>query len=184
MNDYIIHQSDYIKNNIKDIILHADLAHQTFEKMFTGRDSTWSYDRYNIFSLAGPSSVFYNIFKELQSVITHQIGTDKELWIQSWINYMSYEEIDRLDWHAHGFDYHGYISIDPKNTRTEFENYVIENSPGQIYMGPGNRKHRVVADQSYDGTRITMGFDVVVTDNNKTVRYTQIPWNNLSFIPL
>ena len=97
MSDYIIYQSEYIKNNIEDIIQHADQAHRTFEKMFPSINSTWSYDRYNIFSLAGPSSIFYNIFKELQNLITQQLGTDKELWLQSWINYMSYEEIDRLD---------------------------------------------------------------------------------------
>ena len=85
MSDYFIYQSEYIQNNISDIIMHTELAHQTFEKLFPGTDSTWSYDRYNIFSLAGPSSVFYNVFKELQSVITQQLGTDNELWIQSWV---------------------------------------------------------------------------------------------------
>jgi hypothetical protein len=184
ISDYILCQSEYIKKNKQDIILHIQQAHQTFEKMFPSADSTWSYNRYNIFSLAGPSSVFHKIFKELQNLIASQLGTDKELWIQSWVNYMPYQELTRLDWHGHSFDYHGYISIDPKNTRTEFENYVIENGPGQIYMGPGNRKHKVVSDQPYDGTRITIGFDVVVTDNTGPVRYTQIPWNNLSFIPL
>jgi metal-responsive CopG/Arc/MetJ family transcriptional regulator len=32
MNDYFIYQSEYIQNNISDIIIHTQLAHQTFEK--------------------------------------------------------------------------------------------------------------------------------------------------------
>ena len=184
MRDYIIYQSEYIQNNIADIIIHTQLAHQTFEKLFPGTDSTWSYDRYNVFSLAGPSSVFYNVFKELQSVITQQLGTDNELWIQSWVNYMSYEELDRLDWHGHAFDYHGYISIDPKNTYTDFKDYAIENKAGQIYFGPGYRSHKVVAHEKYEGTRITLGFDVVSTNNNGFVKNIHLPWSNASFIPL
>lgn len=184
MNDYIIHQSEYIKNNINDIILHTHLAHQTFEKMFPDANSTWSYDRYNIFSLAGPSSVFYNVFKELRSVIIQQLGTDNELWIQSWVNYMSYDELDRLDWHGHDFDYHGYISIDPKNTYTDFKDYAIDNKAGQIYFGPGHRLHKVVAREAYEGKRITLGFDIVATSNTSFVKTTHLPWNNLSFIPL
>jgi len=184
MNDYIIHQSEYIKNNIQDIITHTHSAHQTFEKMYPGTDSTWSYARYNIFSLAGPSGVFYKVFKELQSVITQQLGTDTELWMQCWVNYMTYEELDRLDWHGHAFDYHGYISIDPKNTYTDFKDYAIENTAGQIYFGPGYRSHKVVAHDKYEGTRITLGFDVVSTNNNGFVKNIHLPWDNLSFIPL
>ena len=184
MNDYFIYQSEYIQNNIQNIIAHTQLAHQTFEKLFPDTDSTWSYDRYNIFSLAGPSSVFYNVFKELQSVITQQLGTDNELWIQSWVNYMSYEELDRLDWHGHAFDYHGYISIDPKNTYTDFKDYRIDNKAGQIYFGPGYRSHKVVALEAYEGNRITLGFDIVSTNNNGFVKTTHLPWDNLSFIPL
>ena len=184
MRDYFIYQSEYIQNNIADIIIHTQLAHQTFEKLFPDTDSTWSYDRYNIFSLAGPSRVFYNVFKELQSVITQQLGTDNELWIQSWVNYMSYEELDRLDWHGHAFDYHGYISIDPKNTYTDFKDYAIENKAGQIYFGPGYRSHKVVAHEKYEGTRITLGFDVVSTNNNGFVKNIHLPWDNASFIPL
>lgn len=184
MNDYILCQSEYIQNNIQNIIFHTQLAHQTFEKMFPNTDSTWSYARYNIFSLAGPSSVFYNVFKELQSVITQQLGTENQLWIQSWVNYMSYEELDRLDWHSHVFDHHGYISIDPKNTYTDFKEYKITNQPGQIYFGPGYRPHKVVAVEAYEGNRITLGFDVVATYNTHVVKTTHLPWDNLSFIPL
>ncbi len=184
MNDYILYQSEYIEKNIQDIVLHTQMAYQSFEKMYPNTDTTWTYDRYNIFSLAGPSSVFYRIFKELQQFIKLQLGTDNEIWLQSWMNYMPYQELNRLDWHNHAFDYHGYISIDPKNTRTDFENYVIDNKPGQIYFGPGYRKHKVIANQPYDGVRITLGFDVVLTNNTGMVKHTQLPWDNLSFIPL
>jgi hypothetical protein len=97
---------------------------------------------------------------------------------------MSYEELDRLDWHGHGFDYHGYISIDPKNTYTDFKDYRIDNKAGQIYFGPGHRSHKVVALEAYEGKRITLGFDIVSTNNHGFVKNTHIPWNNASFIPL
>lgn len=184
MRDYTVYQSEYVKNNIQNIIEHLHQAHRTFEKMFPSTDSTWSYDRYNIFSLAGPSSIFYNLFKELQSVITQQLGADNELWIQSWVNYMSYAELNRLDWHGHGFDYHGYIAIDPKNTYTDFKEYRIDNKVGQIYFGPGCRQHKVVALEAFEGKRITLGFDIVCTSNTHVVKTTQLPWNNMSFIPL
>ena len=65
-----------------------------------------------------------------------------------------------LGWHNHDWDYHGYISIDPKNTVTEFRNYKIENKTGQIYFGPGQREHRVVCLDEFSDKRLTIGFDV------------------------
>jgi hypothetical protein len=56
---------------------------------------------------------------------------------------------------------HGYISIDPKNTNTEFEGYSIENRPGQIYIGSAFTRHRVVNKERFDGKRITLGFDLI-----------------------
>ena len=62
--------------------------------------------------------------------------------------------------HNHNCDYHGYISIDPRNTVTEFSDYKIENKVGQIYFGPGQREHRVVCLDEFSDTRLTIGFDI------------------------
>jgi len=184
MNDYVIYQSSYIQENVVPIIDHIQQAHESFERIFPGRDSTWTYNKYNIFTLAAPSTYFFYIYKELRNLIVKHLGTDNEIWLQAWINYMDYNQIDRLDWHNHDFNYHGYICIDPKNTTTDFTEYKIENKIGQIYFGPGYRKHKVIANENYEGTRITIGFDLVINPSSKYVKYVDQPWNDMSFIPL
>ena len=80
------------------------------------------------------------------------------MWMQAWLNYHNHDQV--LGWHNHDWDYHGYISIDPKNTITEFRDYKIENKVGQIYFGPGQKEHRVVCLDEFSDTRLTIGFDV------------------------
>ena len=80
------------------------------------------------------------------------------MWMQAWLNYHNHDQV--LGWHNHDWDYHGYISIDPKNTVTEFRDYKIENKVGQIYFGLGQREHRVVCLDEFSDTRLTIGFDV------------------------
>ena len=80
------------------------------------------------------------------------------MWMQAWLNYHNHNQV--LGWHNHDWDYHGYISIDPKNTITEFRDYKIENKVGQIYFGPGQREHRVVCLDEFSDTRLTIGFDI------------------------
>lgn len=184
MNDYILHQSKFIESNISDILIDIDVALTTFNNLFPNADSTWTYNKYNVFTLTSPSTNFYKIYQELRNYIRNYLGEERPLWIQSWINFMKFEELNRLDWHGHDFEYHGYISIDPKNTNTEFDNYTIKNKPGQIYLGPGHRKHRVVAVEPFDGVRVTLGFDIVALPNTKYVTYYERPWMNKSFIPL
>lgn len=185
MTDYRIYNFPYIKENLPDIIHHLEIAHAAFERMFPNLDSTWAYNKYNIFSLTGPSSHFYKIFQEIRKIARANCGDEHELWMQSWINYMSYEEIDRLDWHGHAFDYHGYVCIDPKKTYTVFKEYQIENKIGQIYFGPGYRHHKVQAIEPYEGKRITLGFDIVCDiQKSKFVKTIQMPWLDLSLIPL
>ena len=76
-----------------------------------------------------------------------------------------------LNWHSHQWDYHGYISIDPKKTRTVFSDYEIKNEVGNIYIGPGDREHKVIVDENFDTPRITLGFDVSLEteDLNDTI---------------
>jgi hypothetical protein len=124
------------------------------------------------------------IYQELRNLIRDHLGYKKKLWMQAWINHLRYDEIDVLAWHGHDFPYHGYISIDPKETETVFDEYRIENKVGQIYLGPGHRMHKVESTRPFDGVRTTIGFDIVDLNESDMVTYIERPWTNMSFIPL
>lgn len=183
MNDYVLHQSQYIVDNMDLIQGDIEIAHRVFKQLFPNEDSTWTYHKYNLFALTAPSSAFYNIYQELRNIIRGQLGDNRPLWFQAWINYHTPEQA--LDWHEHEFEYHGYISIDPKKTNTVFENYTIENKPGQIYFAPGYRKHKVEVLEPFEGFRTTIGYDVHTTPQNKFVtNYVERPFGNMSLMPL
>ena len=183
MTDYALYQSDFIVNNLPDIYEDLDIAHRAFKSMFPEQDSTWSYNRYNIFALTAPSTSFYQIYKDMRTLVRSQLGDDRPLWFQAWLNYHTPDQL--LDWHDHEFEYHGYISIDPKSTKTVFEGYEIINKPGQIYFGPGNRKHTVQAIEPFEGVRTTIGFDIHTIPNSPYIKkYIERPFKNLSLMPL
>ena len=101
------------------------------------------------------------------------------MWMQCWMNMHNPKEV--LGWHDHQFPYHGYVSIDPKDSITQFKEdnlrYEIKNEVGNIYFGPGwKRMHRVVVNSEYDGPRITLGFDIVLEPT--------LPDDQFSIIPL
>ena len=58
-----------------------------------------------------------------------------------------------------------------KKTRTVFSDYEIKNEIGNIYIGPGDREHKVIVDENFDTPRITLGFDVSLEteDLNDTI---------------
>jgi hypothetical protein len=178
MTDYQLFQSEYIANNQDLIFEDITRAHQLFKEMFPTQSSTWGYDKYNIFALTAPSSAFYQIYVELRNVIRNKLGDDRPLWFQAWINYHSNSEL--LSWHEHNFEYHGYIAIDPKHTKTVFKDYEILNKPGQIYIGPGHRQHMVEAITPFQGVRTTIGFDVVTPLTNTRSQ----PYVNMGLMPL
>lgn len=177
-NKYKVYDSTLIKNNLDDIINDCSFMNKKIKHYFPHTNPTSStnknefkefklhegYKLYNIFGLSSPNINFYNIYKELLTVI-NEFTSLNEFYIQSWLNYQDYENV--LDWHTHeGYDFHGYICIDPKDTITEFEDYIIENQSGLIYIGEGNPKHRVVNKSKYSGNRITIGFDIIKPSNN------------------
>lgn len=183
MIDYTVHQSKFIVDNMQLIRDDIDIAHRLFKTMFPNADSTWAYNRYNLFALTAPSSAFYSIYKEVRDIVRGQLGDDRPLWMQAWINYHTPEQV--LDWHGHEFEYHGYISIDPKKTNTVFKEYVIENKPGQIYFGPGGREHKVEVIEHYEGFRTTIGYDIHTTPQSPLITsYIERPFGNMSFMPL
>ena len=150
--DYKIYQSKYIVEHQSEIIEQCCKVKQNYNG-----DMTLDYFKYNIFSLTAGYYTFYEIYKELILLVKSKLG-DKRMWMQAWLNYHNHDQV--LGWHNHDWDYHGYISIDPKNTVTEFRDYKIENKVGQIYFGPGQREHRVVCLDEFSDTRLTIGFDV------------------------
>lgn len=167
--NYKLVQSDYVVQNQQAFIDQC----QEVKKLFAGEDTTSSYYKYNLFAVTAGSVYFYNLFKELRDIIRKEIPT-RPLWFQSWVNLHTEDNV--LDWHDHAWDYHGYVSIDPKSTTTDFKEYSITNKPGQIYFGPGNRPHRVKVLAPYQGDRITIGYDITI----EPVMYTGC----LGLIPL
>lgn len=172
MVDYQLHKSKTILKNQKEIIMDLDIAYQFLRKNFT--DTTWEYKKYNIFAVTSPSIHFYNLFYELKDIVRGYVNHDQPLWIQSWLNYHQPNQV--LDWHDHYWPIHGYISIDPKGTETEFETYTITNEVGNIYIGPGYRPHRVNVTEMFTAPRITLGFDIHNTPN--------VPYEQFSLIPI
>lgn len=119
---------------------------------------TSNFYAYNIFTEVSTEEM-YDLFANVKAVIRTHLPADR-LWLQAWLNVHKQDEC--LDWHHHKFPYHGYISIDPKNTTTEFSKWKVKNETGNIYFGPGGEAnpHRVNVNEAYDDYRITIGFDV------------------------
>lgn len=184
MKQYHLTQLETILNEKEEIMYSLNEAHNVFKTVFPNDESTWSYHKYNVFALTAPSTAWYSLYKELRNFVRGILGDERPLWFQSWINYHKCDEV--LDWHGHEFDYHGYICIDPKKTNTVFEEWTIENKPGQIYFGPGNIHHKVEVLEPFDGVRTTLGFDIhTIPFNNPFIEnYVERPFGNMSMIPL
>ena len=182
--EYMLVNLSYIKNNIKHFKKYADLAYKRFKFSYGNKSSTAFYKYYNCVSLLVGSPHYYKMFKALFKIIRKYSNSKKPLWFQCWLNYQ--KENNVLNWHCHPDAlFHGYISIDPKNTETVFENYIIKNKIGNVYIGPSLNKHKVVNKKSYTGDRITIAFDVV---DEKTIKKSYKKYGevdiNTSFLPI
>ena len=182
--EYMLVNLPYIKNNIKHFKKYADLAYERFKFSYGNKSSTAFHKYYNCVSLLFGSTYYYKMFKDVFKIIRKYSNSKKPLWFQCWLNIHKKDEV--LKWHTH-YDslYHGYISIDPKNTETVFENYIIKNKIGNVYIGPSYRYHKVVNKKPYDDKRITIGFDVM---DEKTIKklykkYGEVDINT-SFLPI
>lgn len=168
--------------NLSQFKYQISIAHTKYLHFFkdVNISSTWGYKLYNLFSLTAGSTQFYRIFTTIKSTILDYLQTGPDnLFMECWVNYHKQNEV--LDWHDHDKNYfcHGYLSIDPKNTITEFKDYSIVNKIGQIYIGPSGKLHRVVAKDSFSDNRITIAFNVIHLENMKKITVT-----NLGYIPL
>ena len=177
MSEYTLYNFDYIKENQIEIIQELKTSQDNLVK-YGVFDTTKAYIYYNIFGVSSPSKHMYTIYSKVRDIVRKQLP-DQMIWIQSWLNYQDYNEV--LPWHNHTSSWHGYISIEPQDTITEFENWFIENECGNIYFGPGGYLHRVVNKSQYKGKRITIGFDIILeTDYNGMA----LPTENFGAIPL
>jgi hypothetical protein len=178
IKDHVIISIDIVKNNQEVYINQCVELHAVLTRLYGPIDTTQLYWRYNLFNISCSSVAFYRLWKEINIKIREYVGDSRPLWMTGWLNFHSSNEV--LDWHNHKLSVcHGYISIDPKNTVTEFENYAIENIPGQLYLGPSEQMHRVVVKEAYTGPRITIGFDVSDKQNEDHINS-----NFHSFIPV
>ena len=177
-DDYSLYSSSFVIENRQAIVELADRAHNNFKFIFNDTDSTRAYSKYNLFSLTAKEPVYYVLYQQIVAAVRDRIGDDRPLWMQCWMNYHKQHEV--LDWHNHDPHYlcHGYLSIEPRDTVTEFRNFTIENKIGNLYIGNAGLEHRVVVKEPYHGNRITMAFDV--SGGKKYIN--TIP--NLSFIPI
>jgi len=182
---YRLYHSPYVASHQREIIESCEQAYKNYNLFFkdNNKGSTWDFNTYNIFSLAVNSAHFYVIYQQIVAAVRDYVGDDRPLWMESWMNHHRPDEV--LDWHNHDsiFIVHGYLSIDPKNTVTEFKTFSIENKPGNLYLGiPGmDMVHRVVVKEPYDGYRITLAFDVMglVASHQHDHKFL-----NLSYIPI
>ena len=182
---YRLYHSPYVVEHQGEIIATCEQAYKNYNLFFkeNNKGTTWDYNAYNIFSLAIISTHFYIIYQQIVAAVREYVGDDRPLWLQAWMNHHQSDEV--LDWHDHDslFTIHGYLSIDPKDTVTEFKNFSIQNKTGHIYLGiPGkDMVHRVVVKEPYDGYRITLAFNVVGLLDSHQHNYKFL---SLSFIPI
>ena len=181
---YMLVNLPYIKNNIIHFKKYANLAHERFKFCYGDKSSTAFYRYYNCMSLLVGSLHYYKMFKDVFKIIRKYSNSKKPLWFQCWLNF--HKEKNLLKWHNHPDAlFHGYISIDPKNTETVFKNYTIKNKIGNVYIGPSLNDHKVISKKTYDNTRITIGFDVIDEKTIKTLykKYGEVDINT-SFLPV
>jgi len=186
---YRIYELDFIKKNHKQVLNDTDTIREIIEDQVKSKDTTWNYNRYNVFSSAAFSFLYWEIYRNLSQILRDfsydkfNVKKDYPIWCQAWLNYHDTESIveDKLKLHGHECDFHGYISIDPQDTTTEFVNGLkIKNTIGKLYVGPGlfqypseSFKHRVVVNSPNNAPRITIGFDA---NFSRTNRFSEHYW--------
>lgn len=189
---YMLVDVPHVRENIDDIKRMTQIGVDKFKRKFNnqnhaiGTDNiTWQFSNYNVFGVCSCNQWFYDIYTSLISAIREyhrlaNIELPKQLWLQSWINSHTPNQV--LKTHNHDWPMHGYMSIDPKKSYTVFtdkpngtELYRVENKVGQFYVGPGYRFHHVELTEPFEGERITFGFDL---ENRDRI------FDNIGFFPI
>lgn len=189
---YMLVDIPHIAENIENIKRITQVGVDKFKRKFNqvnhnarNDNITWQFMNYNVYGLCGCNEWFYNIYKSQIEAIREyfkisQTEVPHQLWLQSWIN--SHRPNQVLKSHNHDWPWHGYISIDPKQSDTVFtdkpngtELYRVKNKVGQLYIGPGYRFHHVEVLEPFEGERITFGFDLEFNDRIM---------DNIGFLPI
>ena len=169
---YKVETSQILVDRHKEFVGICNQVENMLEQDFADAPNTTAiYNQYNIFSYTATSSLFYELYQDLNKTIRDYVGDDRKIWIQAWLNILSYEDLGKvLGPHHHNWDIHGYISIDPKDTTTAFTKFAIKNEIGNIYIGPGGNEYeyQVVNDSNWEGKRITIGYDCTFTADIQT----------------
>lgn len=167
MSYYKLYQSKVIIDNYKEFIAISSVVHNNLKDRLNSQDTTWTYEQYNLFSFTSGSTLFYNLFLELKTFIRDYYNSPNPLWMTAWLNFHNYNESEKsLQSHGHDCSFHGYISVNPQDTETQFyKGLTIENTPGQVYIGPAGHwnidyYHRVVNKSEFSEPRITIGFNI------------------------
>ena len=170
--NYCLFDIPYIREYQEEIINTAETSVEKINALCNSNNTnvTWFYRHYNIFSINTGNVHFYKIYSEIIDCLTQyfdlcKISYDNQLWMQSWLNYHSLDQV--LSRHDHDSPINGFLSIDPKNTDTVYYYqhtdsvlYTIENKIGQLYIGPGKTDHEVKVLKPFEGKRITVAFDI------------------------
>ena len=170
MKEYSVTDLKCIQDNPQAYIEEFTKAYHRFTEIFNRTDSTWSYHKYNVFTIMGPNPFFYDLQREISTIVREKVGPNEKIWFTAWLNFHKHFEV--LDWHNHSADFHGYVCIDPKKTKTLFrdweredftgDEWEIENEIGKLYLGPAGVKHKVEVIEPYEGDRITIGMDFCI----------------------
>lgn len=179
--DYKLYNINTGEIDQKELLNYVQMSVAKFNHLYGGIDhATEFYYLYNFFSIASCNKNVYRLYLSLVNCIRDFIGKQDNVWLQTWMNV--HRQSDVLKSHSHAYPYHGYISLSSHNTHTVFtdghdgkEIYRVENLPLQVYIGPGYRHHHVEVIDDYDDERITLGFDLQLTDTIS---------ENFSFIPI
>jgi hypothetical protein len=181
--NYKIYKSNDIIENHSEFIRDIEDALEKIKTKFGIKDSTKFYSFYNTFALTSGSIRFYNLLVDLKTIVRDYHQTDEPLWMQCWINSHNAEGV--LKRHDHiGCYSHGYIAINPQNTKTVFDNYTIKNEIGNIYIGPSDRMHWVDVVENFNTKRITLGYDIFSLSDMIKLRIKYGNDINISIIPI
>lgn len=155
-----LYHSKVIEDNLDRFNVECEYIARNIRNKFNTYSTTDVYQRYCLLNMVGNSDIWWYLYQDITKAVRQYLGHKRPLWAQIWLNTHKYED-DPLPWHRHdGVDCHGFVSIDPKNTVTEFKTHTIVNEPGKIYVGPPAAFHRVVNRGPWDGERYTVAFDI------------------------
>jgi len=164
----LLYSSKVVTDNYDYLVKFCEQLHKRHQYLMPGESSSWTYSKYNFFTLMGSDVIVWKLLKELKIMIVDYLNKHNEstesIWIESWLNYHTPQQLLKdLPWHNHHeVKLHGYISIRPHNTKTIFfeSSKVIDNKVGTVMIGPGANYHKVEIVEPFDTPRITIAFDI------------------------